>query len=72
MKHFLHTLTIWLVVAVRHWLRVGVVAFFVLGWIALMHGDTGDWYDVARGAVIGLFFSVVFVFDGELADELEK
>jgi hypothetical protein len=50
MNRLLDTLTIMLVVAVRHWLRVGVVAFFVFAWIGLMHGDTGDWFDVARGA----------------------
>jgi hypothetical protein len=72
MKLLLDALTVWLVVTACHWFRVAVVAFFVLAWIGLLHGDGGDWFATVRGAAIGLFFGVVFAFSNELADASEK
>lgn len=38
-KRLLNVFTVWLVVTAHHWFRMAVVAFFVLAWIGLLHGD---------------------------------
>ncbi len=72
MKPLLDVLTVRLVLAARHFRRVTVVALFVFGWIGLCRGDTGDWFDLAKGIALGLFFGVIFAFGDELADALEE
>lgn len=68
----MHALVVWFVLIARHWFRVAVVALFVFAWIGLCGGGTGDWFAVAKGAAIGLFFGIIFAFGDELADALEK
>jgi hypothetical protein len=68
----MHSLVVRLVLAARHYLRVAVVASFVVSFVAFATESRPDWFGVALGVVLGLLFGVVFAFGGELADALEE
>jgi hypothetical protein len=49
-----------------------VVAFFVAAFVAFTTASgRSDWYGIAAGCGLGLFFGVVFAFGGESADLLD-
>jgi hypothetical protein len=60
------------ILAQRHWFRVAVVAPFVLVFVISTTSTGENWWNVVRGAVIGLFLSLTFAFGDELADALER
>jgi hypothetical protein len=72
MKRLLGTLAIWLVVTVRHWLRVAVVVLSITTFTAGGYFNGGGWYGAFVGAMVGLLFGVVFAFGAELANVVEK
>ena len=69
----MHRFTVWLVLTARHCFRVAVVTLFVLVFVLSTTSTGGNfWWDVVRGAAIGLFLSLPFAFGDELADALEN
>jgi hypothetical protein len=66
------TLTVWLLVAARHWSRVAVIVLCLTVFVLASTANRKDWYGVAVGVVLGLGFGVVMAFGDELADALEK
>jgi hypothetical protein len=65
-------LVIWLIVAVRHWLRCAAVVLCLAVFMTGGYFNGGGWYGAIVGAIVGLFFGVVLAFGDELADVLEK
>jgi len=56
----------------RHYLRVAGVTFFVVCFVTFTTRARHDWFSVASGITLGLFFGLIFVFGDKWADALEK
>jgi hypothetical protein len=67
-----HVFTVWLYLHIRHALRVVVVTFFTLAFVAFFTRVGTDWFHATLGALVGLFFGVLFVFGGRWADLEER
>jgi hypothetical protein len=68
----MNALTVWLLVRVRHAVRVAVVLFFMVAFVTFTTQARSDWLAVAIGSALGLFFGLLFAFADELADVWEK
>jgi hypothetical protein len=68
----MNSLIVWLIELSRHYLRVAVVALFVLVFVSATFTTRSDWLGLTIGGAIGLGFGLAFAFSNELADKLEK
>jgi hypothetical protein len=68
----MHAFIVWLIEHARHYLRVAVVALFVLVFVSATITTRSDWLGLTIGGTIGLCFGLALAFSNELADKLEK
>jgi uncharacterized membrane protein YccC len=63
----MNSLFVWLIELSRHYLRVAVVALFVLVFVRATITTRSDWVGVTIGVALGLCFGLALAFGDKLA-----